>query len=43
LVNEAKMIFHKADELTDIGTSDLLSRYILEAEKNIWMLKASLK
>ena len=43
LVNEAKAIFNKADELTDIGTTDLLSRYILEAEKNIWMLKASLK
>lgn len=43
LVNEAKMIFNKADENTDIGTTDLLSRYILEAEKNVWMLKSSLK
>ena len=43
LVKEAKAIFKKADEVTDIGTTDLLSRYILEAEKNIWMLKASLK
>ncbi len=43
LVSEAKTIFNKADENTDIGTTDLLSRYILEAEKNIWMLKASLK
>ena len=42
-VKEAKAIFKKADEVTDIGTTDLLSRYILEAEKNIWMLKASLK
>jgi len=43
LVKEAKDIFRNAEEVSDIGTTDMLSKYILESEKNIWMLKASLK
>ena len=42
LVKEAKDIFKSAEEISDIGTTDLLSKYILASEKNIWMLNASL-
>ncbi|MCB9262380.1 MAG: DNA starvation/stationary phase protection protein [Flavobacteriales bacterium] len=42
LIKLQKDIFKYADKETDIATSDLMTRYISEQEKTVWMLKSFL-
>lgn len=41
MVNEAKNIKVKSDELNDFATSAMLDEFILQTEKLLWMLKVA--
>lgn len=40
LLTQLKAIEKTSDEIGDAGTNDLITPYIYEYEKDLWMLKA---